>query len=174
MQLYFSEYDTPLATLLIVTDRAGVLRGLDFDDNDARLKRLLRLHYGTDACQAQPTPQPLQQALEAYFSGELTALDALPVETGGTTFQREVWQALREIPPGTTQSYGRLAEQLGRPSASRAVGAANGANPISIVVPCHRVIGASGALTGYAGSLPRKRWLLEHERLHAAALLSLR
>lgn len=174
MQLSIAEYRSPLATLLIVADEEGVLRGLDFVDNAARLKRLLRQHYGTDACQTQPVPKPIQLALAAYFAGELAALDALPVATGGTAFQREVWQALREIPPGTTQSYGRLAAQLGRPSASRAVGAANGANPISIVVPCHRVIGASGALTGYAGSLPRKRWLLEHERLHTAALLALR
>jgi methylated-DNA-[protein]-cysteine S-methyltransferase len=109
-------------------------------------------------------PAEIVQALGAYFEGQLDALDRLPVAAGGTPFQRLVWSALRTIPAGTTTSYGRLAASIGRPGASRAVGLANGANPIGIVVPCHRVIGAAGQLTGYGGGLDRKRWLLEHER----------
>src|SRR5208283_2077845 len=98
------------------------------------------------------------------FAGDLRVLDLLPVETGGTAFQRQVWQSLREIPCGTTVSYGQLAERIGRPSAVRAVGLANGANPVAVVVPCHRVIGSNGSLTGYGGGIERKRWLLNHER----------
>jgi methylated-DNA-[protein]-cysteine S-methyltransferase len=103
-------------------------------------------------------------ALDAYFRGEVHAVDAIDVDPDGTSFQRRVWAALRTIPVGETTSYGAIARALGMPTASRAVGAANGANPIWIVVPCHRVIGASGALTGYAGGLDVKRRLLAHER----------
>jgi methylated-DNA-[protein]-cysteine S-methyltransferase len=98
-----------------------------------------------------------------YFSGDHHAIDSIPVNAGGTPFQQQVWHALRAIPSGTTMTYGALALQLGRPTASRAVGAANGANPIGIVVPCHRVIGANTSLTGYARGLERKTWLLRHE-----------
>jgi len=102
--------------------------------------------------------------LAAYFRGDLQALDGIPVDPeGGTPFQREVWLTLREIPAGATWSYGELARRIGRPSAIRAVGAANGANPVPIVLPCHRVIGANGSLVGYGGGLDRKRWLLAHE-----------
>ncbi len=113
----------------------------------------------------EPASDPLGAvaAMRAYLAGDLVALDRLPVDGGGTPFQREVWAALREIPAGTTWSYKRLAEHIGRPAAVRAVGLANGSNPLGIVVPCHRVIGADGSLTGYGGGLPRKRWLLEHE-----------
>ncbi|MBV9266742.1 MAG: methylated-DNA--[protein]-cysteine S-methyltransferase, partial [Acidobacteriaceae bacterium] len=103
-------------------------------------------------------------AVSRYFSGELEAINALPVRTAGTPFQREVWRTLREIPCGTTISYAQLAVRIGRPSAVRAVGLANGSNPIAIVVPCHRVIGSDGSLSGYGGGIERKRWLLEHER----------
>jgi methylated-DNA-[protein]-cysteine S-methyltransferase len=108
-------------------------------------------------------PSSITDALAQYFAGSLTALDAVAVRTGGSTFQRRVWAALREIPAGSTTSYGWLAALLEIPNASRAVGLANGANPIAIVVPCHRVIGADGSLTGYGGGLARKRWLLDHE-----------
>ncbi len=101
--------------------------------------------------------------LAAWFAGERTGFD-LPLRPRGTPFQRDVWEALREIPYGETRSYGQIAARLRAPSAVRAVGAANGRNPLAIIVPCHRVIGASGALTGYAGGLERKRWLLAHER----------
>jgi methylated-DNA-[protein]-cysteine S-methyltransferase len=100
----------------------------------------------------------------AYFDGDLHAIDALPVATEGTVFQKSVWQALRTIPTGKTMSYGELAVKIGKPAAVRAVGLANGSNPIGVVVPCHRVIGANGSLTGYGGGLERKRWLLDHEK----------
>src|SRR6202035_4574287 len=99
-----------------------------------------------------------------YFDGAMDALAEINTATGGTPFQREVWKALRAIPAGVTISYGQLAVNVGQAGASRAVGAANGANPIAIVVPCHRVIGANGTLTGYGGGLERKTWLLDHER----------
>jgi methylated-DNA-[protein]-cysteine S-methyltransferase len=105
--------------------------------------------------------------LEAYFAGELTTFD-VPLRTSGTKFQEQVWGGLREIPYAATWSYGQLATRVGNPKASRAVGLANGRNPISIIVPCHRVIGANGSLTGYGGGLDRKAWLLEHEARHAA------
>jgi methylated-DNA-[protein]-cysteine S-methyltransferase len=116
-------------------------------------------------------PAVVTDALAAYFDGALRALDTVSTITGGTDFQRAVWAALRDIPPGETESYGRLAARIGHPAASRAVGAANGANPVAIIVPCHRVIGASGSLTGFGGGLPRKAWLLEHERRHAGGRL---
>jgi methylated-DNA-[protein]-cysteine S-methyltransferase len=105
----------------------------------------------------------LADQLTTYFTGQLTRFD-LELETGGTPFQRRVWDALRSIPYGTTTSYSELAAQLGEPRAVRAVGSANGRNPISIVIPCHRVVGADGGLTGYGGGLQRKQWLLAHER----------
>jgi methylated-DNA-[protein]-cysteine S-methyltransferase len=109
-------------------------------------------------------PEFVRTALGAWFDGELGALDRLAVRTGGTAFQQTVWAALRTIPAGETWTYGRLAAAVGSPKAARAVGLANGANPVAIIVPCHRVIGANGALTGYAGGVERKRWLLAHER----------
>lgn len=103
------------------------------------------------------------EQLQAYFAGELTRF-SVELDTGGTAFQRRVWGALQEIPFGATTTYGRLATELGEPRASRAVGLANGRNPISVIIPCHRVIGANGSLTGYGGGLSRKQWLLAHER----------
>ena len=114
-----------------------------------------------DACRAQ---------LAEYFAGDRTAFD-LPLAMEGTDFQRRVWAALLDIPYGETESYGQLAERIGRPGASRAVGLANGRNPVSIVVPCHRVVGAAGALTGYGGGIERKRHLLDLERRSAALTL---
>ena len=113
-----------------------------------------------------PDPQGLllaaRRQLEEYFAGTRRVFD-LPLDPGGTAFQQRVWRVLRAIPYGETWSYQRVAVALGSPSSTRAVGAANGQNPLAIVVPCHRVIGADGSLTGYAGGLPIKRWLLEHE-----------
>ncbi len=164
MRLTLDTYHSPLGEILFVSDSDGALRALDFVDYEQRLNRLLRLHYG--AYQLDPAPAPLAvvNALTGYFAGDLDAVAKLRVATGGTPFQREVWAALRRIPAGRTTTYGELAVQLGRSGASRAVGLANGSNPIAIVVPCHRVIASNGALTGYAGGLQRKRWLLEHER----------
>jgi methylated-DNA-[protein]-cysteine S-methyltransferase len=108
-------------------------------------------------------------ALEHYFTGAVHAIESVPVALGGTSFQRRVWIALQRIPSGRTVSYGQLAKWLGCPRAARALGAANGANPACIVVPCHRVIGANGALAGYGGGIERKQWLLEHEGLTLSA-----
>lgn len=155
---------SPVGTILVVWDDDGALRALDFEDYEARMLRLLRRHYGTIALVPSEIPAGIRGALAAFFAGDLGALAALPVRTNGTVFQRRVWAALREIPAGRTRTYGALAAAIGAPTASRAVGLANGANPIAIVVPCHRVVGANGALTGYGGGLERKRWLLEHER----------
>jgi O-6-methylguanine DNA methyltransferase len=149
--------------MLLVSDGDGALRALDFDDCEARLHRLLRLHYGRFELATGPLPDAITKPLAAYFAGDFVAIKAIPVATGGSVFQRRVWDALRRLPPGSTVSYGALAASLGQPRASRAVGLANGANPVAIVVPCHRVIGGNGALTGYGGGLSRKRWLLKHE-----------
>lgn len=155
---------SPVGTILVVWDDDGALRALDFEDYEARMLRLLRRQYGTIALVPSQMPPGIRDALGAFFAGDFDALSALPVRTNGTVFQRRVWSALRDIPAGRTSTYGALASAIGAPTASRAVGLANGANPIAIVVPCHRIIGANGALTGYGGGLDRKRWLLEHER----------
>jgi len=156
---------TPVGEMLVATDDAGLLRALDWENYEARMHKLLRLHYGANnvTLEASRSASVMRRSLEAYLAGELSAIDKLPVKTAGTPFQREVWTALRAIPAGRTVTYGALAVQLGRPRAVRAVGLANGANPIGVVVPCHRVIGADASLTGYGGGLERKRWLLEHE-----------
>ena len=163
MQLILSRYAAPVAELLIVTDGDDVLRALDFSDYEERMRRLLARHYGVVSLMEGSPPAALTAALDAYFGGDLAALDTVPAATGGSDFQRQVWAALRAIPAGTTSGYGALAARIGRAGAARAVGLANGLNPIGIVVPCHRVIGSSGALTGYAGGVERKRWLLAHE-----------
>jgi O-6-methylguanine DNA methyltransferase len=163
MQLTLSRYVAPVGELLLVTDADGRLRALDFNDFEERMRRLLARHYGVVELVAGAVPAAIAAALDGYFAGDLTAVDAVPVATGGTEFQKSVWAALRSIPAGETRGYGALAAAIGKPGAARAVGLANGMNPIGIVVPCHRVIGASGALTGYAGGVERKRWLLAHE-----------
>lgn len=154
---------TPVGTVLLVTDGEGSVRALDFDDFQERMLRLLTRHYGPVALTPGPAPVPVRAAIAAYFAGDWQALDGIVVRTGGTAFQRQVWAALRAIPAGETRSYGQLAAAIDRPKAVRAVGLANGANPVGIIVPCHRVIGANGTLTGYAGGLERKKWLLAHE-----------
>lgn len=167
MQLKLDSRPSPVGTMLIVSDDQGRLRALDFEDYEARMHELLRLHYGAAVSLSHgAAPACILQALEAYFAGDAAPLSAIRTQTAGTPFQRAVWRALMDIPAGKTESYGEMARRLGKPGASRAVGLANGANPISIVVPCHRVIGASGKLTGYGGGLWRKQWLLEHERGH--------
>ncbi len=159
---------SPVGTLLIVTDAEAHLRALHWEDDELRLQRRLQRHYGAGVVlhHSDGRASRARQALEAYFAGDLHAIDNIPVAAAGTPFQRDVWAALREIPVGKTLSYGALAAKIGRPKAVRAVGLANGANPIGIVVPCHRVIGADSSLTGYGGGLERKRWLLDHEGAH--------
>jgi methylated-DNA-[protein]-cysteine S-methyltransferase len=162
-RLLLDRLPTPIGEALLVTDGLGRLRALDWADHELRLIRLLRRHYGAVALAAGRTPADIRRALDVYFAGDLGVLDAIDCATAGTPFQRAVWAGLRAIGPGETLSYGALAARLGVPKAVRAVGLANGANPIGVVVPCHRVIGADGSLTGYGGGLDRKRWLLRHE-----------
>jgi methylated-DNA-[protein]-cysteine S-methyltransferase len=149
--VHFTVVDTQIGPLLATADAAGALSGLWFD-------RAPREDWYRD----DDALATVRDQLDAYFAGDLREFD-LPLAPAGTAWQRAVWDALSEVPYGTTLSYGELAARLGRPSASRAVGAANGRNPISVIVPCHRLIGSTGALTGYAGGLERKAWLLQHE-----------
>lgn len=164
---------TPLGELMLIADEQDRLRAIDWTDHETRLMKLLNTHYRVHHFQLreQANPGGLTEALQRYFSGELAVIDNLPVITAGTEFQRTVWQQLRQIPCGEILTYGELATRIGHPSASRAVGMANGLNPISIVVPCHRVIGSQGALTGYAGGVQRKQWLLQHEGYQQKVLL---
>jgi methylated-DNA-[protein]-cysteine S-methyltransferase len=155
---------TPVGEVLLVTDGLGSVRALDFAGYEDRMNRLLVRHAPGASLTAGRAPGPVRTALERYFGGDVHALDGLTVTTGGTDFQRSVWKALRAIPAGETRTYGQLAAAIGSPKAVRAVGLANGRNPVALIVPCHRVIGANGTLTGYAGGLQRKAWLLRHER----------
>ena len=155
--------ETPIGRALLVTDAEGTLRAFDWEDHSSRLRELLRLQYGAVALKDGPALRQVRAALSAYFEGDLAALSGIKWRLAGTAFQRRVWMALARIPPGTTMSYGALAAKLGLPKAPRAVGHANGSNPLSVVVPCHRLIGANGSLVKYGGGLERKRWLLAHE-----------
>lgn len=162
-RLQLGRLATPLGTLLLVSDTHGALRALDFSDCEARMRRLLRTHYGRQPLSLGAAPAALTHSLRGYFEGKLEALRDIAWSSSGTPLQQAVWHALTEIPAGETRSYGELARGLGLPEGARAVGWANAANPVAIVVPCHRVIGATGKLTGYAGGLARKHWLLAHE-----------
>ena len=162
MRLGIVEWESPVGKLALAF--AGpTLYALEFDADPPAVQKHLVARLGAVVLESQPLHAQLEARFAAYFRGDLAALDAIAVETGGTAFQRDVWQALRDIRPGKTLSYAELARRIGRPRAVRAVGLANGANPVAIVVPCHRVIGADGTLTGYGGGLWRKRWLLDHE-----------
>jgi methylated-DNA-[protein]-cysteine S-methyltransferase len=163
MLLKLDRRPSPIGEMLIAWDADGRLRVLDFADFEPRMRELLRIHYGEVTLERAAAPDTIIRPIDRYFSGDLPALDEILVATGGTEFQKQVWAALRALAPGETTSYGDLAKRIGRGSAVRAVGGANGANPIAIVVPCHRVIGSSGKLTGYGGGLRRKAWLLAHE-----------
>ena len=154
---------TPIGESLIVTDETGCLRAFDWADREPGMARLLRLHYGTVVPESGAAPANVKRLLRRYFEGEVGCLAAIEWRTAGTPFQRSVWNGLTMIAPGETLSYGALAARLGCPRSVRAVGLANGSNPISVVVPCHRVIGTDGSLTGYGGGIERKRWLLNHE-----------
>lgn len=163
-RLTLDRIETPLGVVLLVTDADGAVRALDFVDFEPRMMKLLARHHGTVELTEARAPEAVRAAVLAYFDGEARALAGLATRTGGTDFQRQVWAALKTIPAGETRSYAQLAAMIGRPSAVRAVGVANGANPIALIAPCHRVMGANGSLTGYAGGLERKRWLLAHEQ----------
>jgi len=162
MTLFLDRIPSPIGLILLVSD-GETLQALEFADCEDRMRRHLRRHHGAYELTPGRGAGETGQRIAAYFEGDLGALDAVPVRADGTAFQHRVWAALRGIRPGTTTTYGRLAAAIGMPAAIRAVGHANGANPISLVVPCHRVIGADASLTGYGGGLPRKAWLLRHE-----------
>jgi methylated-DNA-[protein]-cysteine S-methyltransferase len=161
-QLWIDRIDFALGKILLVTD-GEKLCSVDFSGYETRLMTLLEKRYATIELVEQANPQGFSDRLRAYLNGEYEAIADIPVNTGGTAFQQTVWQMLRSIPPGQVMTYGELATRIGKPSASRAVGFANSLNPVSIVLPCHRVIGANASLTGYAGGLDTKRWLLHHE-----------
>jgi methylated-DNA-[protein]-cysteine S-methyltransferase len=167
LNLEFDRTETPLGTIMVVVARA-TLCALDFGDCEGRQLHHLRRRFGDVDMVLAKDPGGTCKRINAYFRGELDAFEGVEVESRGTPFQELVWRALRAIAPGETVSYGELAARIGRPTAARAVGLANRLNPVALVIPCHRVIGANGGLTGYAGGLDRKRWLLEHEGALAA------
>ncbi len=141
---------------------------------EPQVRALLARWFPGETVKAGRDPGRALSALAAYFSGDLHALDAVEVELHGTPFQQRVWRQLRTVPAGTTATYSQIARAVGAPHAVRAVGAANGANPVAVIVPCHRIIGSNGSLIGYGGGLDRKRWLLDHEApAHQARLMGL-
>ena len=167
----YTVFESPLGPLTVFSG-SGLLMGVEFGDNcpgfeggdatklETELARRLRV---SGRVRPHPDPAGAVSALRAYFVGDLRALDRLAIDPMGTPFQLRVWAALRSVPAGHTASYADIAKAIDAPKSMRAVGAANGANPIAIVVPCHRIIGSGGSLVGYGGGLDRKRWLLEHE-----------
>jgi methylated-DNA-[protein]-cysteine S-methyltransferase len=155
MTTFFTTLESPVGELLLVGD-GEALTGLYMN-----AQKYARVAQSDWRRATQPFAAAVEQ-LRAYFTGTLRAFD-LRLAPDGTTFQRRVWRALLDIPFGRTESYGALAQRIDAPGAARAVGLANGHNPIGIIVPCHRVIGANGSLTGYGGGIERKRWLLAHE-----------
>jgi methylated-DNA-[protein]-cysteine S-methyltransferase len=157
-KLLVDQFDSPVGRLCLAVNEQGVIRQLTWSRDSLPAPECVR---------AEQNPFGLRTRLESYFKGNVGLLDELAAEGHGTEFQRRVWSALRAIPVGTTSTYKRIAVDLGKPTAMRAVGSANHVNPIGIVVPCHRVIGHDGSLTGYAGGLERKAWLLAHEARHA-------
>ena len=167
--LHIDRMNTPVGNIFIITD-GELLCALDYEEYEQRMRTLLQRRYGSFSLVPTANPHGMSDRLRAYFAGDHTCLDSIPVSLGGTAFQQEVWLALRTIPPGTTRSYGELAAQLGRPTAYRAVGGTNALNPIAIVLPCHRVVGSNASLTGYAGGIERKRWLLQHEGIPGTAI----
>ena len=156
MTIHYTRIDSPIGPLLLAASDAG-MHAIEFQDAKHRVKR------GDDWEQSGHSQlERARRQLEEYFAGKRRSFD-LPLAPQGTPFQRQVWQTLAGIGYGETLSYGQLAARVGRPTASRAVGAANGRNPLPIVLPCHRVIGADGSLTGFGGGLPTKRFLLRLE-----------
>lgn len=166
-QLTLDRLETPIGTARLVTDADGYLRSFDWVDYVDRQLKLLRRYNGEVSLTPGAAPAATRQAVIAYFDGDLQALGTIPWRSPGSDFQLECWNALCAIPAGETMSYGSQAAKIGRPNAMRAVGLANNSNPVALIIPCHRVIGANGSLTGYACGLWRKRWLLRHEGISA-------
>ncbi len=165
MKLFTGSVSSPIGEVKFVESRTGVC-ALGFADGWERLERVLRRRFG-DTAYTTVSANPTELALKAYFEGDMDALDQLALDSAGSDFQCLVWKALRKIEAGGTCSYGELARKLGRPTSQRAVANANARNPVSLITPCHRVIGAGGALTGYAFGIERKRWLLDHESYYS-------
>jgi methylated-DNA-[protein]-cysteine S-methyltransferase len=160
--LHITTIESPVGPLTLAA-HGGHVCLLHFGRETAGIRRWLEAWYPGHALEPHPDPARAVSALNRYFDGHIGALDDVPVELNGTPFQRQVWGALRRIRAGATASYAGLARTIGMPASVRAVGAANGANPVALIIPCHRVIGSTGSLTGYGGGLDRKRWLLRHE-----------
>ena len=173
MSWLLENVESPVGHILLMHDGER-LAALDFEDHEERMRSLAARYLENTTFVRTSEPSHFGQALQAYFKGDIRAIDNLATMSLGTEFQAKCWAALRKIPPGETRSYAQQAVMIGNPKAVRAVGLANGANPIGIVVPCHRVVGANGSLTGYGGGIPRKRWLLEHEAKWAAKSFSLK
>ncbi|MBS1148519.1 MAG: methylated-DNA--[protein]-cysteine S-methyltransferase [Myxococcaceae bacterium] len=163
MLIELSHLDSPVGGVLLAVSSAG-LCALDFTDSEGGVRQRLARAHPEATFGSGPRADQAARRVRAYFDGDLSALEGLQPAATGTEFQQAVWAALRQIPLGATTSYARIAAAIGKPKAVRAVGAANGRNPIALVVPCHRVIAADGTLCGYAGGLWRKQWLLKHER----------
>ena len=166
-QIEVAELGTPVGALRVAA-HAGRLCGLTFADGWRDLEARLQRRFGDVEFSGVEEAAGVSEHLQAYLDGEVPALAQIEVEPDGTEFQMRVWSALREVPAGETASYREIATAIGQPAAVRAVGSANGANQIAIVIPCHRVIRSDGTIGGYGGGLDRKRWLLAHERQHAA------
>ncbi|HSB36098.1 MAG TPA: methylated-DNA--[protein]-cysteine S-methyltransferase [Thermoanaerobaculia bacterium] len=160
--LHRTTIETPSGAVVLVR-RAGKLVALVYEDRWTGMQRELEKRFGALLLEQDPDGGAPAEAFRRYLGGDLAALDGLETDTAGTPFQEKVWKALRRIPAGRTISYADLARAIGSPAAVRAVAGANARNPVSIVVPCHRVIASDGALSGYGGGVPRKRWLLVHE-----------
>lgn len=161
--LRVGRHPSPIGAVLLGWDGQERLRVLYFEDSEDRMRRQLRRPYGAIPMEEKRVPAALAAAVGSYFDGDHKAFEAVALAPAGTPFQRRVWTLLLAIPSGETRTYRQMAEVMGRPEAQRAVGFANGANPISVAIPCHRLIGSNGTLTGYGGGLDRKKWLLAHE-----------
>lgn len=162
MKIEIAEIGSPIGDVVVACAEGAVV-ALRFSGGDGEIAQILGRRFPGWERSLGPNADHAAGRLRDYFAGDLHALDGIAVNTGGTPFQQAVWAQLRKIPPGQTASYREIAAAIGAPTATRAVGAANGANPVGIIIPCHRIIGANGTLTGYGGGLDRKRWLLEHE-----------
>ncbi len=162
MKLLIDRLESPIGTIVLITN-GDRLCALDFADYEQRMLSLLSKRYQSFELVEHIDQQGFSSQIRAYLAGDYASVRDIKLDPGGTDFQQLVWQELRQIPVGKTITYGELAVRIGKPTAARAVGMANSLNPIAIVVPCHRVIGAGSKLTGYAGGLARKHWLLAHE-----------
>jgi methylated-DNA-[protein]-cysteine S-methyltransferase len=167
-RFFIDQMETPLGTAILIAGDDGTLRVHCWENQTQHWRKPFERRYGGSELVARRDQFGHVAALRRYYDGDIAALDTIPVALAGTPFQIKVWNALRNIPGGTTLNYGAVARRIGAAAAVRAVGLANGSNPIGVVVPCHRVIGADGSLTGYGGGLERKRWLLAHEARHCA------